>query len=77
MQDFFETTLRPKVRVDGGDITFAGVEGDRVLIDAHADCAGCPATSDCLRAWLETELSRHCGRPVRVVIRKQLPYFAR
>ncbi len=74
---FVEESLRPKVRVDGGDITFAGSEGDAVIIDAHADCATCPATSECLRWWLEKELSKHAGKRVSVVIRKQVPYFAR
>jgi Fe-S cluster biogenesis protein NfuA len=74
---FVETQVRPKVRNDGGDVTVGGVHDDTVRILAHADCATCVATDKCLKWWLERELSRMAGEPVRVVIEKRPPYFTR
>jgi len=70
-----ETALRPKVQVDGGDIELEKVEGDTVYLGAHADCASCPATSDCLRWWCEREIERLLGARAHVVIHPHVPYF--
>jgi len=74
---FLETHLRPKVRVDGGDITLAEIDGDTIVIEAHADCAACPATGECLRSWLEAELSAFLRKPVTVRMRRNVPYYQR
>ena len=67
--------LQPKVRVDGGDIEFEGMEGNRIHIGAHADCASCPATAECLKWWCEKEFEKAFGRRCEVAIHKHLPYF--
>ena len=77
IREFIEHSLRPKTRVDGGDIEFAGMHGDKVVVNAHADCATCPATSDCLPWWLESELSARFGCKIGVIIHKRAPYFTR
>lgn len=74
---FVERELRPKVRNDGGDILFEGLEGNVLRIAAHADCATCVATDNCLRWWIQSEVERLAGVPVRVVIMKRPPYFTR
>ena len=70
-----ETELRPKIQVDGGDIELEEVAGDTAHIGAHADCASCPATSDCLRWWCEREIERFLGHKCRVVVHAHPPYF--
>lgn len=77
IERFVETELRPKVRNDGGDITFEGFEGDTVRLAARADCATCTATDVCLKWWIEREMARLAGQPLRVVIEKRAPYFTR
>lgn len=74
---FVERELRPKVRNDGGDISFEGLDGDVLRIAAHADCATCVATDNCLSWWIQSEVERLAGVPVRVVIKKRPPYFTR
>jgi Fe-S cluster biogenesis protein NfuA len=69
--------LQPKIRVDGGDVEFEKLEGDVIYLGAHADCATCPATAECLKWWCEGEFSRAFGIPCRVVITKHIPYFER
>jgi len=78
---FIETEIRPKVRNDGGDITFESLDESAdetvVRLAAHADCATCAATDQCLKWWIEQELARVTGKQVRVVIEKRPPYFTR
>lgn len=74
---FVEEQLRPKVRNDGGDVTFEGLHGNTVRLVAYADCATCPATDPCLKWWVERELARVTGTPLQVVIEKRPPYFTR
>jgi Fe-S cluster biogenesis protein NfuA len=77
VRDFIETFVRPKTRVDGGDLRFAALEGDTVVLTAYADCATCPSVGDCLPAWIEKQLAARFGRPLRVRINREPPYFAR
>lgn len=77
VRQFIEEFVRPKVRVDGGDIRFAALEADTVVLTAYADCATCPAAGECLAWWIEKELAARFGRPLRVRINREVPYFAR
>ncbi len=77
IERFVQSELRPKVRNDGGDITFEALEGDEVRLAARADCATCSATDACLKWWIERELERFAGQPLRAVIEKRAPYFTR
>lgn len=77
VRQFIEDFIRPKVRVDGGDIQFVALDADEVVLDAHADCAYCPAASECLKWWIEKELSARFGGTLRVRIHHQAPYFKR
>lgn len=72
-----EERLRPKVRVDGGDITFARMEGQTVVIEAHADCATCPTTAECLAVWLKNELRKAVDPGLNVRIERRVAYYAR
>ena len=75
IEAFVEESLRPKVRVDGGDIRFAELDGETVVVDAYADCATCPAADEGLVWWLGNELSARFGRALAVRLRKHPPYF--
>ncbi len=77
IERFVETEVRPKVRNDGGDITFEALDGNTVRLAARADCATCTATDVCLKWWVGCELQRLTGQPLRVVIEKRVPYFTR
>lgn len=75
--DLLVREMQPKIRVDGGDVEFEKLAGDMIFLGAHANCATCPATADCLKWWCEQEFSRAFGTPCQVVIAKHLPYFER
>lgn len=77
VREFISSAIRPKVRVDGGDITFDRLDGQTVHLTAHADCAGCPATERCLSQWIKQQLASQFGLPLQVTIRRLLPYFSR
>ena len=75
--ELLTTHLLPKIRVDGGDVRFEKLEGDVIYLGAHADCATCPATAECLIWWCEREFSQAFGTPCTVVTTKHIPYFER
>ena len=77
VREFIEGFVRPKVRVDGGDVRFTALEGDTVTLTAYADCATCPAASPCLEAWIAKELAARFGRRLQVKINREPPYFVR
>ena len=72
---FFEAEIRPKVRVDGGDVTVSGVSGREVHVTAHADCSVCPATDCGLSWWIEKACRRQFGAGVTVKIEREPPYY--
>jgi Fe-S cluster biogenesis protein NfuA len=71
------THLQPKIRVDGGEVEFEKLNGTTIHLGAHAECATCPATAECLKWWCEQEFSRAFGGKVKVIIHKRVPYFER
>ena len=75
--DLLDREILPKIRVDGGDLEFEKLRGDVIFLAAHADCATCPATTECLKWWCEQEFNRAFGISCQVIITKRLPYFER
>lgn len=69
--------LQPKIRVDGGDARFEKQEGDVIYLGAHAECATCPAATECLKWWCEQEFRKAFGTACTVVINKHVPYYER
>jgi len=74
---FLIIELQPKIRVDGGDVEFEELDGTTIHRGAHAECAICPATAECLKWWCEQEFSRAFGQPVTVALHNRVPYFER
>lgn len=68
--------IRPRTRVDGGDILFEKLEGDTVFIGAYADCATCPSCEAELGGWIARELKKQLQVEVEVKISKHVPYYA-
>lgn len=76
LRAWIERDVLPKVRVDGGEIQLERLEGDTIYLGAFADCAVCPASSDCLRWWLEKEVKRVFGSACKIVIERHPNYWA-
>jgi len=77
IRTFILEHIKPKVRVDGGYISVASATDDEVVLLAQADCANCPAGSGCLEWWIGSELKREFGCDIRVVVKRDAPYYAR
>ncbi len=45
--------IRPRLQMDGGDIEFVGIEGDKVLVRLKGACSGCPSAAFTLAAVVE------------------------
>jgi Fe-S cluster biogenesis protein NfuA len=74
---FLLTEMQPKIRVDGGDVAFERLDGTTIHLGAHAECAICPATAECLKWWCEQEFSEAFGQAVTVAVHLHVPYFER
>ena len=58
--------LRPGVQRDGGDLTLAAVEGDKVKVRLSGACTTCALASQTL-GGVRRRLVQALGAPVRVV----------
>jgi len=45
--------IRPRLQMDGGDIEFVSLDGDKVLVRLKGACAGCPSAAYTLAAVVE------------------------
>ena len=76
LEKIINTSFRPKVNVDGGDIKFESHCENTVTIGAYGNCATCPKLSDgCLKWWIEKELSLQFVQQIIVVFEKHIPYY--
>jgi Fe-S cluster biogenesis protein NfuA len=76
IEEIINKKIRPRVRVDGGDILFSGIEGSVIHIDAFADCAVCPCCEPELTSWIEKQIKKELGISLEVRVTKHKPYFA-
>ena len=74
---FLITELQPKIRVDGGDVEFEKLDDATIHLGAHAECATCPAATECLKWWCEQEFSQAFEKNITVTIHNRIPYFER
>lgn len=77
IQKIIKEQIRPRTRVDGGDIVFNHIDGRIVYVDAYGDCASCQCCEPELQIWMEKYLQSKAGVSVQIRIRKHVPYFAR
>lgn len=68
--------IRPRTRVDGGDILFKSFEEGIVHIDAFADCATCQCCEGELSFWITKQIKKELHIDVSVKITRNKPYFA-
>jgi Fe-S cluster biogenesis protein NfuA len=66
--ELIETRVRPAVAADGGDIVFKHYEPRTgvVFLSMHGACAGCPSSTQTLKAGIENMLKHYVPEVVRV-----------
>jgi Fe-S cluster biogenesis protein NfuA len=50
--------IRPSLQMDGGDIEFVGMDGDKVKVRLKGACHGCPAAGYTLALGVERHLKK-------------------
>lgn len=75
IEEIVNKKIRPRTRVDGGDIKFEKFEDNTVYVGAYADCSVCRSCDPELTQWIEKELKKQLGLVVKVNITKYVPYF--
>jgi Fe-S cluster biogenesis protein NfuA len=53
VQDVIENRIRPRVRLDGGDITLVDVQDGIVRVRLHGACSMCSSTQATLQQGVE------------------------
>jgi len=56
IQETIEREIRPSLKKDGGDIELVDVVGNRVLVATRGACAGCVASAQTLKHFVESKL---------------------
>lgn len=75
IEEVINNKIRPRTRVDGGDIKFESIEDGTVYIGAYADCSDCPCCETELALWIEKKLETELGLRIKVKIIKHVPYY--
>ena len=76
MKGFIEgPSVQGKIREDGGDLRFEGLEGHAVRITMTAACADCPASALTVRHFIEPAMRARFGKAFSVEARFKKPYF--
>lgn len=60
-------SLRPAIKMDGGDIEFIRYEADIVYVKLSGACVGCPMSIYTLKMGIESTLKSHIPSIVEVV----------
>ncbi|MDR2681591.1 MAG: NifU family protein [Holosporaceae bacterium] len=51
-----ETSIRPSLQMDGGDITVVSLEGNTLYVKLRGACSHCPMASETLKYGVERTL---------------------
>lgn len=75
IEEIIEKKIRPRTRVDGGDVKFEKLENGTVYIGAYADCSVCPCCEPELSLWVKREVNKLLGIDIHVKVNNHVPYF--
>lgn len=74
MEDYINTTIRPKIQGDGGEVTFQSLEEDVLTLVFQGECSKCLILDRCA-AWIAQEIEKDLGKRVHVCAIRKKPFF--
>lgn len=74
MEDYINTTIRPKIQGDGGEATFQSLEEDVLTLVFQGECSKCLILDRCT-AWIAQEIEKDLGKRVHVRAIRKKPFF--
>lgn len=77
IQKMVTEEIRPRTRVDGGDIVFENYADGVITVGAYGDCATCKCCEPDLKIWLEQKLTARFQKDFHIKINRYAPYYAR
>ncbi len=75
LKEYIDEYLRPKARVDGGDMLFESFDGETLVIGAHAECSDCICCHERMTEWLTAQIEKEFGQKVVIRFNRYVPYF--
>jgi Fe-S cluster biogenesis protein NfuA len=66
INQLLEKNIRPRIQMDGGDISLQKFEDGVVYVQLHGACVGCPISQMTLKMGVESLLKEHIKEVVRV-----------
>ncbi len=76
IEKWFNDTIRPASRVDGGDLRFESFNGQTLVIGAYAACATCLCCEKRIQDWLSMEMKElYPNQLFNIKINRYVPYY--
>ncbi|MCY4380507.1 MAG: NifU family protein [Proteobacteria bacterium] len=67
IEDILDSTIRPSLQMDGGDVEVLDMSGDVVTVRYLGACGGCPSAFEGTLYAMQEAISDGLGKPVEVV----------
>ncbi len=67
IEETIEREIRPRLRLDGGDIELVDVDGNNVIVGMRGNCANCPTAQFTLKDTVEAPLREFVSEDLVVV----------
>jgi len=71
---YIESSIRPRVQADGGEVVVAGLEGDALRLTLMGECAVCGCACG-VREWIAEQINGRFGEQLRVTFGAKKRYF--
>ncbi len=74
MEAYINTTIRPKIQGDGGEVTFDSFEDGVLTLIFQGECSKCLILERCTD-WIAQEIKKDTGKSVCVKAVRKKPFF--
>lgn len=74
METYIDTTIRPKIQGDGGEVIFHSLEDGVLTLVFQGECSKCLILERCT-AWIAQEIEKDMGKRVQVRAIRKKPFF--
>ena len=72
IEETIEREIRPRLRLDGGDIELVDVDGNNVIVGMRGNCANCMTAQFTLKETVEAPLREFVSEDL-VVVQEECP----
>ena len=67
INSIIEKQISPELQKDGGDITLADIDGDKVYVKLRGRCSGCKNSNLTIKSFVEMTLREAIDKNIEVI----------